>query len=286
MTFNPVHKTLLGQLGFADTNNDGLATFEEQNHYIRSAQKGAFEALAGLGGNLAAVDAVDLAALRDFKKLALVLKNDPEYKTDIINRGVLTYRKKEVAPDQARNRDGIPPVPYKRLVTYLQMGLRIYDAKGEYDKQTKDAVWSFQKKVGLALERNGTFVDRSTLGALILHLENRPEDLISEIETLRNRCTGGRYLDHDPELARVVVRALQYLYPNRIEPFASLDQKPALRDMANTVLEEEFGGTLVGPKILARIIEKLRGPTPAVVPSNMPAKWPTPGSLPDPRTVG
>lgn len=268
-SLNDSQKSLLTSLGFRDSNNDGLVLAEEQQTRLDPKVMEAFKGLAAIDGYYAdTIDGGDLDALiKDPKALAKVIRLDPEYKGDVLRYEDAVLKKGRIELGEDRDRDGVPQKGYRRLMTYAQLGLNhLFGSSsittfGSFGSQTSALVERFHPIARLASKRSGDEIDRTTFGALLIHLEHSKEELKSQLSTLRERMIRenqpGFYLDSGNEtLSFLIVRSLQYLYPEEIRPFEEI-VGVRLREQANTILKEKFGGTLIGPNIIGKIIEEL-----------------------------
>ncbi len=259
--------SFLAELGFTDKIKDGFIKIDELPHYtqvkLNQDQSTAFRNLAVLAGDPNVIDGDDMNKLmRDPKALASLIEKDPEYRGDIQSAATLQVNKKEVKPDDAKSdaRDGIPPVAYKRLVYYAQAGLNLLahtrnlPLNGVYRNQTQAKVAEFQKLMGLEMgaynqKRDGSFIDRATLGSLILRLKYTSENMV---ETL-NQVHAAGYPDNlqksnSQDLDKLLL-GLQYLYPNEVSPWKTEGRL----DEARPVFKKHFDADMVGPKVAMKM---------------------------------
>lgn len=260
----------LSKWGFADQNKDGKITSDEiptyRNIKFQSDQFKAFTNLAQMAGDKTAIDQADLDLIqRDPNALSQVMGNDPEYRGDLIGRASLEEGKREVKSDHRGDvRDGIPPVAYNRLVSFAQMALNFKGARlsvsGVYSPETSRAVAVFQSRMGLT-GRDGSFIDRSTFGSLVLASRFSPSVLKESIASIRlwllkqtpSAFLLDNYQDKHSDYVDLIISTLQYLYP---EDVPSWKTEARLAE-ANVCLERRMGGAWVGPKTLAALIEEL-----------------------------
>lgn len=252
------------QLGFVDPNKDGLFSKSEQRHYQNSElnrrQEIAFQNLAHLGNNDDVIDRSDLEMLRSRNGLAKIIQEDPVYSQSMVQRyAVLEQGKKEAARNSHLGE--IRPVEYERILIYAQMALhnnfpdQPHVHFGIYDSNTKTIVAQFQKYAALTQDRDGTFIDRSTLGALILNLEydfkKAQEDITQFDQSLRIRGTA--YYEHlNQEEKAKLIRILRFLFPDEVKAFS---RGINLHNQVISCIERMHGGPLMGP----HFTEKLQG---------------------------
>lgn len=260
---------ILATLGFPDPGRDRILTEDElpvyQDKTLNQNQRDAFRKLAAVGGDAGSIDAADIEALlKDPKILAKLIREDPEYKTDILKRGTLAYKKTEVRSDHGSGRDGIPPIAYRRLVSYVQLAYAhifqdIPQMNGVYGDSTQERTLQFQKKSGLLVDgRNGKFIDRSTMGAIALYLDHGPAEALHDLALLKTRLSpGGQYLERlSGEDRQTIIRALQLLYPSELSPSAD-PGSISVAQSASELMQDKLGGVLIGPKIIGRLMERM-----------------------------
>jgi peptidoglycan hydrolase-like protein with peptidoglycan-binding domain len=260
---------ILASLGFPDPGRDKVLTEDElpvyQNKALGKNQRDAFRKLAAVGGDSSSIDRADIEALLHYPKvLARLIREDPEYKANILKRGVLRFNKRETLSDNGSGREGIRPVAYKRLVSYVQLAYAhiFHDnpqVNGVYGSSTQERTQQFQHKTGLAVDgRNGNFIDRSTMGAIALYLEHGPAETLSELGALQARIpSGGQYLERlGSEDRQTIIRALQLLYPSELSPSAD-PSSISVAQSASELMQSKLGGVLIGPRIIGRLMERV-----------------------------
>ncbi len=260
----PTQVSFLAQLGFTDKNKDGKITRDELPNYdnpkLNLDQSTAFENLASVAGDKTAIDGDDIAKIMsDSKALAALMSNDPEYRGDIVSSASLQANKREVKSDNTKRdaRDGIPPVAFKRLVYYTQMGLnflshsKTLSINGVYDSKTVAKVAEFQRLMALdkdnkgRLMRDGTFIDRSTLGSLILRLQYTPSEIVGILNTVKAAGHPENLQKSNPADLDKLLLGLQYLYPNEVGPWRTEGRL----DEARSAFQKHFDAYMVGPRV-------------------------------------
>lgn len=260
----------LARWGFVDKNGDGSISSDElptyKNTKFQSDQQKAFSNLAQMAGYQNMVEQVDLELIqRDSNALSQLMQNDPEYRGDLIDRATLEQGKRESkSASVGEGRDGIPPIAYNRLVSFAQMALKFRGARisvsGIYGTETSKSVAAYQSKMGLT-GRDGTFIDRSTFGSLIVTSKYNPSNLKNTLESIKTWLTKqtpsafllDNYQKQHPDYVDLIISTLQYLYPEDVPPW-KIDNRLA---QANACLTKHFGGAWVGPQTLSKIMAEL-----------------------------
>ncbi len=267
----------LAAWGFIDSNRDGRVSLEELPHYknrkLEANQKKAFQLLARLAGDANSLEQKDLDRLNtDPYALSQVMNEDPEYRSDLMSRAVLEQGKTQAQGLGSQRRDGIPPIAFKRLMTFSQLALNHYGLRtpvnGNYDATTAHTVNEFQNHFRLQSGRDGSFIDRSTFGALILSNQYNPANLKESIESiglwLKKQSPKAFLLDNYEQshpqqkenikaYADLILSTLQYLYPDEVPPWKTEGR----RDEANQCLSSRFKTAWISPDTLNLLAQAL-----------------------------
>ncbi|MBF0106314.1 MAG: hypothetical protein HQM16_13430 [Deltaproteobacteria bacterium] len=264
----------LNDIGFKDTNDDGVFTREEQPEYAKGID--GFK-LATVFTNLSRafnegteqphltfIDARDMLALRSNKKvLAAVIENDPVY--DVMtrneNKGWLSFEKKE-------HMGLIMPRDYRRMMFYVQLAYKkifpneAFDPNGIYGPTSAKCTLRFQQTAGIDStgdRAEGKLVDRTIMAAIIARLKVDGEFLSQTVARLEKYLQGqpnGEVYSFsqitDKALLRDTFLVLQYLFPNDVRPFrvSSHAMSADPLEQAEKKIVEIHGGPRMGPKFV------------------------------------
>lgn len=259
--------------GWVEIESQAGASTKEPEKY-----REAFKALAGLAGFPGYIDMADLKALKDPKKLARVIMEDPMMPGIVHKGNALEYKKRE-SPGK------IMPRHFRRLLTYIQMGLNIVLAdeikagkmmplsiNGNYDLHTKLAIAMFQKKTDFPStdkESFGKVLGRWTIGTLAIKLAYTKDELIALLKEDQRKlsdthilmdCWYGDDGGNKFEAQRHIFDALKwlgYIWPNA-DVSRIVDRGTAAEAIAEKFKEGEGPGPRnIGPVVIGRVIDRI-----------------------------
>jgi len=258
---------LLSGLGFKDANKDGLAQLSEQTLDSRDpAAQTSYLNIARLAGDASAIDGSDLDTLKNNPDaLAKVIRSEAAY-------GAVTFKSSPVLKSGKKDflsheyTTQVYPAAYSRLMTLVQLGLeettaRKFSSYGSFGEQTTQVVAKFQSTARLGRDHRSNEIDRTTFGALLIHLEHPAQELSDELTKIQSQGSTF-YLSYANSttlgpLQKSVYTALQFLYPDRLNPtLQSFNQQQ--QETAAKLMREKYSADRIGPNTLGKIITDIQ----------------------------
>lgn len=247
-----------------DQSDDGMISLKDQSSsfILLDGYQKAFNHLAALDGETAAIDAQDFAKLAQLEVLAEVMAGDPAYAVVVERQTGLEFGEKELKPNPDTLKPGVPRRHFRRMVYYAQMALgqivdNTIEEDGDYGEHTRQIISQYQKAVGISPD-DGTLLGPQTIGTLIMKCRYDKSKLIKILEDDIDVAPKDGFIINDAftvtekKIREDVIVALKWLgyLPESVES----SDKTAIKN----ALTAHFDNAIrVGPIVLGRILDRV-----------------------------
>lgn len=255
---------VLRGMRFHDNNEDGIATFAEQQQrssFSIDEQK-AFRLLAGMG-DPCHKDVIDKSDLE-------VIENNPGALAQLISSELSHASEKNQITQFPRDR-------YDRLVSYTQIAFNMLyrnqpfgtssykrlKVDGVYGTDTAAVASRFRQDVGIDFKEPNSFhgdygLDKKTVEYIEFYLNTDPMgEIITLLQEAKHGNISNQALKQLPQRIKSrLVNILRYIYPAEI-PLESASTSEESLVAAENVLTKHFGGTTLSKQRLLEIHRRL-----------------------------